>query len=202
MIRAAEDFHEEFVIQVLSRTGLRKGEFYHLTANWIDWRQNQITVPRQQRCTSCTECIKDENGPENTWTPKTENSPREIGFIDAQIQETLNDYFGNGVLTVKENYSRTEIWRIVKHVARRVDQQREIELENKPPLRERAYPHSLRAAFASYYAEKGVTEQALMDTMGWGNISVAKDYITSTGRAGKEATRKIREDTEDFIGDF
>ena len=119
--------------------------------------------------------------------------------MDETVADYLNDYFGNGVMTVKENYSRTEVWRIVKRCARRVDEKRDVVLETKEPLEERAYPHSLRAAFATLYAEKGVSEQALMDTMGWKDISVAKRYINSTGRAGKAAAQKIRESGKDFI---
>ena len=105
-------------------------------------------------------------------------------------------------MTVKENYSKTEIWRIIKRCARRVDEKRETELETKDPLNVRAYPHSIRAAFATLYAEKGVSEQALMDTMGWKDISIAKRYIDSTGRAGKQATEKIRESGNDFIRNY
>jgi integrase len=168
-----------------------------MTANWIDWRQEHISVPSQQRCL-CAECKKDGR----SWTPKTEKSARDIGFIDSTVADYLNDYFGNGVMTVKENYSKTEIWRIIKRCARRVDEKRDNELETKDPLNVRAYPHSIRAAFATLYAEKGVSEQALMDTMGWKDISVAKRYIDSTGRAGKQASQKIRESGNDFIRNY
>ena len=136
------------------------------------------------------------------WEPKTEKSARDIGFIDSTVADYLNGYFGNGVMTVKANYTKTEIWRIIKRCARRVDEKRDSELETKEPLEDRAYPHSIRAAFATLYAEKGVSEQALMDTMGWKDISVAKRYIDSTGRAGKQATQKIRESGNDFLQNY
>ncbi len=128
-----------------------------MTANWVDWRQEHISVPSRQRCL-CAECKRDGR----MWTPKTEKFARDIGFIDSTVADYLNDYFGNGVMTVKENYSKTEIWRIIKRCARRVDEKRDTELDTKDPLNGRAYPHSIRAAFATLYAEKGVSEQALM----------------------------------------
>ena len=38
-----------FVIQVLGRLGLRRGELAHLSEDWIDWRNEMIVIPDHHR---------------------------------------------------------------------------------------------------------------------------------------------------------
>lgn len=195
MYKECKTFKEEFVLQILSRTGLRKGEFFHMKQHWIDWREGEIDIPARQRCLNNCQTHKDSD----YWTPKNDQSARKVHFIDDKVEKWLGDYFDGDIVSVQENYSRSILYNIVKRVAERVDEKNNY--PDKEPLEIRAYPHSLRAFYALRYAEMGASMAALMDEMGWKDPETARHYIRESGRAGKRETQEIRKGTDDIVRD-
>lgn len=195
LYRKCKNFKETALMQILSRTSLRKGEFMHMKRHWIDWKEEEIQVPAQQRCRNNCQTHKDSD----TWTPKYEHCQRSIPFIDSKIEETLGDFFDEGTLSTMEMYSRSTVYKITKRVARRVDEQ--WDGTDRRPLEERVYPHSLRAFYLSRFAERGASMNALMDVAGWKDPDAAKHYIRASGRAGKKESKEIKKSTEDIVQD-
>lgn len=98
------------------------------------------------------------------WKPKTTKGSRDIPFHD-KFTETLLAWFKTRSIV---GMSRVTIFRIVRKVASRIT-----------PFK-KAYPHSLRATYASMLAEKGLSAADLMFIMGWSKIETANNYVRST----------------------
>lgn len=192
------DYDPEFVILVLGRLGLRRGELAHLHESWIDWRHEMITVPDSQPCQKardgesvCGYCrqlarqrveIADDltmkQALEWMWVPKTEAAARDIYFgFDARVKLAIERYFEPDAYTRFEA-SSTAINRRVKKAA-----------EHAPELDpSNVRPHSLRATAATYHAGRGLELLPLMQFMGWAQPQTAEVYI---GRNGTNTARQL-----------
>ena len=187
-----------FVIQVLGRLGLRRGELAHLSEEWIDWRNEMIVIPDHHRCAKgrdgdvCGYCnqlarqrveyadddLTMDEALEWMWVPKTEAAAREIYFgFDARVKLSVERYFNNPAYERFEA-SSTAINRRVKKAA-----------EHAPGIEpEDVRPHSLRATAATYHAGRGLELLPLMQFMGWAQPQTAEIYI---GRSGTNTARQL-----------
>lgn len=192
------DDDPEFVIQVLGRLGLRRGELTHLREEWIDWRNEMIVIPDHDACDMgadggvCGYCrqmarqrVEYADGDltmhealEWVWVPKTVNASREVYFgFDARVKLAIERYFDNPAYERFEA-SGTAINRRVKKAA-----------ELAPALDpENVRPHSLRATAATYHAGRGLEMLPLMQFMGWSQPQTAEIYI---GRSGTNTARQL-----------
>ena len=189
----------EFIIQVLGRLGLRRGELTHLQEDWIDWREQTITIPQHEPCHGgrggdiCGYCMQmarqrveysDEltmdEALEWVWVPKTAAAAREVYFgFDTRLTMAIERYFDSSEYSRCEA-SGTAIHRRVKKCAELAD---ELQLEN-------VRPHSLRATAATYHANRGLKIFPLMQMMGWVQPDTAQVYI---GRSGHNTARQLDE---------
>jgi len=192
------DHDPVFVVMVLGRLGLRRGELAHLEEHWIDWRNEMIRIPDHERCTRsqdgddpCGYChqiarqrveISDDltmsQALDWMWVPKTAAAAREIYFgFDARLKLAIERYFESSEYTRFEA-SGTAINRRVKKAAERAP---ELDPEN-------VRPHSLRATAATYHAGRGLELLPLMQMMGWAQPATAEIYI---GRSGVNTARQL-----------
>jgi integrase len=187
-----------FVIQVLGRLGLRRGELAHLSEDWIDWRNEMIVIPDHHQCAKgsdgdvCGYCnqiarqrveyadddLTMDEALRWMWVPKTVAAAREIYFgFDARVVLAIQRYFDNPAYERFEA-SGTAINRRVKKAA-----------EHAPGLEpEDVRPHSLRATAATYHAGRGLELLPLMQFMGWAQPQTAEIYI---GRSGTNTARQL-----------
>jgi integrase len=199
---AASDYYytpdPTFVIHVLGRLGLRRGELTHLSEEWIDWRNEMIVIPDHYDCTKgadggvCGYCrqlarqrvdyadgeLTIDDALEWMWVPKTASAAREIYFgFDARLKLAIERYFDSDAYTRFEA-SSTAINRRVKKAAERAP---ELQPEN-------VRPHSLRATAATYHAGRGLEMLPLMQMFGWAQPATAEIYI---GRSGTNTARQL-----------
>lgn len=181
----------EFVIYVLGRLGLRRGELVHLREEWIDWRQKMIEIPAHDDCDHgrggqiCGYCeqlarqrVEHSDGELTmdearkwVWVPKTEASARDIYFgFDARAEMFIERYFSSS------EYDRVEISGTA--INRRVKKATELASELDPT---RLSPHKLRATAATYHASRGLETLSLMQMMGWCQPQTAEIYISRNG---------------------
>lgn len=186
-----------FVILMLGRLGLRRGELAHLHENWIDWRNEMIQIPTHHDChkgesgdtcgycrqlarqrTEVSEELTMEDAIKWMWVPKTDAASRDIYFgFDARVKLAIERYFEN------PNYKRFEA--SGSSINRRVKKSAELAPELSPSdIR----PHSLRATAATYHAGRGLKLLPLMQMMGWAQPSTAEIYI---GRNGTNTARAL-----------
>jgi integrase len=180
----------EFIIYVLGRLGLRRGELVHLRESWIDHRHKMIRIPAHDRCDYgkgggvCGYCeqlarqrvtyaddLTLEEAREWLWVPKTEAAARDVYFgFDARAELFIERYFASDEYDRVE-VSGTAINRRVKKAADRA--------EGLDPTR--LSPHKLRATAATYHASRGLETLSLMQMMGWVSPKTAEVYISRNG---------------------
>lgn len=71
------DLVHEFTTRTLAHSGLRADEFAHLRSEWIDWQNEQVRVPADDR----------------GWTPKTEDAARTIPVRDPDTLRVIREFF-------------------------------------------------------------------------------------------------------------
>jgi integrase len=187
----------EFVMYVLGRLGLRRGELVHLREDWIDWRNKMIHIPQHDRCTFgedggiCGYCaqlaeqradyaddLSVEEAKEWVWVPKTEAAARDVYFgFDARAEMFIERYFESS------EYNRVEVSGAA--IGRRVKRCAELAPELDPT---HLSPHKLRATAATYHAGRGLETLSLMQMMGWCQPQTAEIYV---GRNGKNTARQL-----------
>ena len=187
-----------FTIQVLGRLGLRRGELAHLSEEWIDWREEMISIPDHHECGKgadgdvCGYCrqlarqrVEYADGALTMdealawmWVPKTAAASREIYFgFDARLKLAIERYFES------DAYSRYEASSTA--INRRVKKAAELAPELNP---EDVRPHSLRATAATYHAGRGLEMLPLMQMFGWSQPQTSEIYI---GRSGTNTARQL-----------
>lgn len=196
---ALDDYYglqAQFVVLVAGRLGLRAGEIAHMTAEWVDWRRNMISIPRHEPCTKgrdgglCGYCrskaeqkvahndgLALEDALASMWSPKTISSSREIPFDAAPRAEIVIERFFERF--DEWPTSRQSVNRRVNRAAREADGLDEADV----------YPHALRATAASRFAARGLDIFALKAVMGWSQISTAECYVSSSGERTAQAIR-------------
>lgn len=182
-----------FVLIAAGRLGLRAGELCHVDADWINWQQRQLDIPRHDPCTEgkhggvcgycrdraqkaveCNDDLTAEEALAERWEPKTENGARAVPFgFDDRVETVLEEFF-----IFRDGYDRSR-----SSVNRRVD--RMLEAAGLP--RSLCYPHSLRATAAMYHASRGVNTAALQALMGWKKLDTAQSYVRLSGAQTRRA---------------
>lgn len=188
----------EFVIYVLGRLGLRRGELAHLKESWIDWREKMISIPEHEGCTKaregeevcgyCRQLAKQrvevaddldmETAVDWMWVPKTQAAARDVYFgFDPRAELYIERYFESEEYTGFEAGS-TAVNRRVKRAA---EEAKGIDPTNLSP-------HKLRATAATFHSSRGLKMLQLMQYMGWAQPQTAEVYI---GRDGKNTARQL-----------
>lgn len=178
----------QFIVLVLGRLGLRRGELCHLTSDWVDWNEKMIRIPRHEPC-DCGDCrlkaeqkknhnsdIGFDEAMQARWHPKTESAVREVPFShNARIELVIERFFEN----------HDEYHRSCQSINRRLDKA----VENSA-LSTDVYPHSLRGTAATYLAGRGLGVLALQSMFGWAQLSTPMLYVK---HSGKNTARELRQ---------
>lgn len=180
----------QFLVLVLGRLGLRRGEVAHIRESWIDWRNEMIHIPRQQDCHGerngdgpCGHCrqLAEQRAAHNEditladalserWSAKTDAAEREVYFgFDARIRLFIERFFDRFDAWT---WSPQAINRRIKKAAEAADRLERADIR----------PHSLRATAASYHAGRGLEMHSLMQYFGWAQPSTAKCYLARNGQ--------------------
>jgi integrase len=180
----------------MGRLGLRRGELTHLRADWIDERNQMLSIPRQQDCAigkgdadCCGYCRqlaeqRIEFNPELSmatavdmqWAAKTDAAARDVYFgfsprAELYIQRFTDRYDRWPV-------SSTGVNRRVKDAAEAADRLERADVR----------PHALRATAATRLAAEGLEMHALMQYFGWAKPQTAEVYLS---RNGKNTARQL-----------
>ncbi len=180
-----ESSKEKLALYGLLYTGMRVSEFLHIQRDWIDFKNETITVPLEMKCSchDCTRELKSKKGritkDKGQWKPKTTSGSRTIRILPELIP-LFNEYFKNHESIMELFKNRIEIWRTVKRVHRKTT------IKN-------IFPHSIRSTYASLIAEFVDNPLDLKDMMGWRSLDMAQHYI----KMSKERAKKI---SERFVG--
>jgi integrase len=193
-----EDYYgiqAQFLVAVLGRLGLRRGELAHMTKGWINWREEMIEIPRQQDCEKgrnggpCGYCVQlaeqrveynegltFEESIDMQWVAKTDAASRDIYFgFDPRVRLFIDRYFNQ---FDEWMWSASAINRRVKKAAEHADRLDAADVR----------PHSLRSTAATFHAARGLKMHALMQFFGWAQPSTAKVYLA---RNGKNTARQL-----------
>ncbi len=168
LLTACCDLLDNLVVRLPLYAGLRIGEVQHLKKSWLDWDKGIITMPARQQC-QCYECRKWRN---NIWTPKTKAGQRSL-LIVPELEPYLRQ-LGRGV-----NRSRQAL------------EQRFERIRQRSGLMKVAYPHCLRASFATRIAEQGISAPSLTYIMGWATLTSAESYIQSSMKRSHSEFREL-----------
>ena len=157
LLDACHDLLDNLTIRLPLYTGMRIGEVQHLKKSWLDWDKGIIIIPARQQC-SCYECRKWRN---EIWTPKTRAGQRSLVIVP-ELEQYLRQ-LGDGI-----NRSRQAL------------EQRFERIRFRSGLMKVAYPHCLRATFATGLAEQGISAPALCYLLGWESLQTAEAYVQSS----------------------
>jgi integrase len=148
-----EDPRETVIILLAGELGLREGEISAMRSTWINFQRGHIVIPS-----------KSELG----WTPKRPDSARTIPAlkISPRSWEAVRNYF---TAHPSLDITRMTVYRIVVKVAARTS------------LKQRVYPHALRATAATKLAYKVHNPVVLCDVFGWKQLKMAEHYIRRAG---------------------
>jgi len=179
--KVIKNLEERFVFIVMLCTGLRKSEFIHMRKDWVNFKRNQIIIPKKQKC-NCGQCkihrrdlaVEDYESlnehkkliMDGYWVPKTKTSARTIAFAP-EAREVLLKFF-------KKHKAALEVYLWASYTNNITDR-----LEKRSKVR--VYPHCLRATFATRLALDGWDAYKLTEIMGWTSIDVARSYISVSG---------------------
>lgn len=188
----------EFIVYVLGRLGLRRGELAHMSEEWIDWREKMIKIPESDPCSKgkggdvcgyCTQLAKQrveyaegdltlDEALEYMWVPKTRAAARDIYFgFSPRAELYIERYFGS------DEYDEVAVGS--NGINRRVKRAAETADELEP---DRLSPHKLRATAATFHSSRGLSMLSLMQYMGWAQPQTAEVYI---GRDGQNTARQL-----------
>jgi len=159
---------DKVLVGLLGYCGLRIGEAIHLRLNWI--REGEIHIPSTMAC-NCFECYE-----RGFWKPKSKAGSR-IVPIPGFLVGTIVDYFTK--FPDGFRMPRQSGWyRIQKLV--------------KEAGLPKAFPHSLRATYATLLATKGMQAVAICYLLGWARLEVAQHYVR-VAQAREQAKKQIKE---------
>ncbi len=157
LLNACRDLLDNLVVRLPLYAGMRIGEVQHLRGTWLNWEKGIIEIPARQRC-NCYECRKWRKG---IWTPKTLAGVRSL-IIVPELEPYLR-HLGDGV-----NRSRQAL------------EKRFERIRVRSGLMKVAYPHCIRASFATRLAEAGISAPSLTYILGWATLTSAESYIQSS----------------------
>lgn len=220
-LEAPYDLQCRFVLFVAGRLGLRAGEIAHMTADWIQWRESMIEIPRHEPCDSGrggTICAHCEQNLEQSARIATRNSIA----ADCEDYARLRDpaVAQEQGLLVEPDYrvawvpkteaaarevpfdANTRASIVVESFFDRYDRwphsRQSINRRVNKIARHTdgvavsdVYPHALRATAATKFADSGLQLFSLKAVMGWSQLSTAKAYISSSGARTARAIRDV-----------
>ena len=168
MLIACRDLLDNLVVRLPYFAGMRIGEIQHLRVTWLNWEKGHIEIPARQLC-QCYECVKWRKG---IWTPKSRAGIRNL-LITPEIEPYLTQ--------LKEGVKRSR-----QALEQRFERIRQRSIPTVP-----AYPHCLRASFATMLAEQGMSTPSLTYIMGWQTLSPAESYIQSSMRRAHQEFQEL-----------
>jgi len=157
LLDACRDLLDNLVVRLPLYAGMRIGEVQHLKQSWLDWEKGIITLPARQQC-GCYECRKWRG---EVWTPKTTAGQRSLVIVP-ELEPYLRQ-LGGGI-----NRNRQAL------------EQRFQRIRDRSGFLKVAYPHCLRASFATRLAEQGISAPSLCYLMGWESLQTAEAYVQSS----------------------
>ena len=168
LLKACMDLLDNLTTRLPLFAGLRIGEVQHMRFSWLNWEKGIIEIPARQQC-SCYECRKWRN---NIWTPKTKAGQRSLLIVE-ELEPCL--------MQLKDGVNRS----------RQALEQRFERIRKRSGLMKVAYPHCLRATFATRLSEQGISAPSLTYLMGWETLSPAESYIQSTMKRAHMEFREL-----------
>ena len=168
LLNACRDLLDNLTVRLPLYAGLRIGEVQHLRNTWLDWEKEIIALPARQEC-QCYECRK---WRKEVWTPKTTAGQRSL-LITSELEPYLCQ-LGEGM-----NRSRQAL------------EQRFERIRQRSGLMKVCYPHALRATFATWLAEQGISAPSLTYLMGWDSLVPAESYIQSSMKRAHAEMREL-----------
>lgn len=201
-----------FILFVMGRCGLRKGELVHLSEEQINWREGVIEIPAHIDCDCgyCERLAEQKHEIENDSVTDSEYNtafdeyepggsvvydklPELSTFTDemwkpktdAAVRSVAFDFQPRVEIAVEDFFDRFgEYTWSAASVNRRVEKMIDI-----VGYEQRLYPHALRATAATYHVYRDVALIPLQSMFGWANISTAMNYIR---RSGKNTAKEVR----------
>lgn len=173
LLNACRDLLDNLTIRLPLYAGMRIGEVQHLKQSWLDWEKGFVVIPSRQQC-SCYECKK---WRDNIWSPKTRAGQRNL-LIVPELKPYLMKLDG-GI-----NRSRQAL------------EQRFERIRFRSGLAKVAYPHCLRASFATKLAEEGISAPSLCYFLGWDSLEPADSYVQSSMKRAHLEFKKVLNITE------
>lgn len=188
-----DDYYAEqarFVILVLGRLGLRRGELAHLRSSWLDCRNEMVTIPYHEDCHGerdgdgiCGYCrqlaeqrvkhnddVSMQEAVDDQWHAKTPAAARQVYYgFDARLRLHVERFLDN------HDGWPLSAGAITRRVKRAAENAKELNPEN-------VRPHALRATAATHHAGKGLEMHGLMQMMGWAQASTAEVYLSRNGQ--------------------
>jgi len=177
-------------ILILGRLGLRRGELAHMQADWLDRRQEMLTIPYHEPCDGardgdgpCGACVQlaQQRAEYNedlsldqalaeTWKAKTGAAARDVYYgFSPRVRIHLERFFDE----------REEWCWAPQSINRRVERA----AEHADGLdAEDVRPHALRATAATHHAGRGLEMHGLMQFFGWAQPSTAERYLSRNGQ--------------------
>lgn len=168
LLDACHDLLDNLTIRLPLYTGMRIGEVQHLKQSWLDWEKGIIIIPSRQEC-SCYECRE---WRERVWSPKTRAGQRSLPIVP-ELEPHLRQ-LGTGI-----NRSRQAL------------EQRFERIRSRSGLMKVAYPHCLRATFATRLAEQGISAPSLCYLLGWESLQTAEAYVQSSMKRAHGEFREL-----------
>lgn len=180
----------KFLLYTIGRLGLRAGELTHMDREWVKLHQQKIDI-QWNRC-NCSYCKKRarskakhndvsfDEAMSNMWDPKSSASERTVYFNFSQVIEDLyKQFFG---IYDEWPTSRATVNRRVDRIVENSDVQRDPSEIN---------PESLRAAAATYHADKRMNPKLLTKMMGWEKEETALKFMRNDERGLKSELDRI-----------
>jgi integrase len=163
MLSECRDLLDNLVVRLPLYAGMRIGEIQHMRETWLNWEHGYIEIPARQYC-SCYECRQWRS---NIWRPKSR-----AGIRNLPITPELEPYLRQ----LKDGINRSRAG-----LEKRFEKIRQRAIPAIP-----AYPHCLRASFATRLAESGISAPSLTYLLGWQTLDPAEFYIKSSMRRAHE----------------
>lgn len=164
LFRACRTPHQRHHIAGLLFTGMRVGEWAHLSASWVSFAAGTITIPLAVPC-QCARCIRLLGG---TWRPKTPNSARIVPLLEPPLAEAVRWKLAH------DGARPWDIWAIQCSIHRAA---------RAAGISKPVSPHTLRATRAYQVAEWGVGAGDLLAYFGWASLKEAAPYIRAAQQA-------------------
>ena len=211
MGKAATNFRDRLLIQMLFRLGGRVSEVLGVTVEDIDLSKGTVTIQHlktrlQLSCTECgqrlgrshTFCPKCGGKVEKAQTAQQEHRRQRVLPVDNETLKTLKDYIRRGGPVIRGGQrlifgvNRHRAWQIVKECAEKA---RLPKLVNPETGRiHNVSPHRLRDAFAVHAVkldDSGDGLRLLQEHLGHQSFNTTARYRKVSGKEHREWYRKL-----------